>query len=109
VAHVGTATMDPHWPEANGVHDDKLSDDGDDDDIDDEADDVWNEIENRVPTSVVILIIIGYICLGAIMFNKSEGWTMIESIYFCYITLSTIGFGDYVCNKLSKMDFHLFI
>lgn len=31
------------------------------------------------------------------MFNEQEhGWGFFNSAYFCFITLTTIGFGDYV-------------
>ena len=96
IDYTGATTIDPNWPEANHPTDRKLNDDEDDDD--DVEDDIWDRMESRVPFGAVILIILGYIGIGAFMFNKFEGWTMIESIYFCYITLSTIGFGDYVCN-----------
>ncbi|CAF0731179.1 unnamed protein product [Didymodactylos carnosus] len=62
----------------------------------DEEEDAWDRLESRVPFGAVIAIIIGYLCLGAFMFSHFEDWTMTEAVYFCYITLSTIGFGDYV-------------
>lgn len=37
-----------------------------------------------------------YIFAGAYLFNHFEDWNIITAAYFCYITLSTIGFGDYV-------------
>jgi hypothetical protein len=103
IEYVGTTTVDPSWPEAhNDVTKDKSNNDDDNEEItdeenDEESNDVWDRMESRVPVLVVIAIIIAYVCLGAIMFHESEGWTMTESVYFCYITLSTIGFGDYVC------------
>ncbi|XP_067937214.1 potassium channel subfamily K member 15-like [Watersipora subatra] len=33
---------------------------------------------------------------GAAAFQKLEQWSYVESFYFCFITMSTIGFGDYV-------------
>jgi hypothetical protein len=97
IDYTGTAPLDPTWPEENLSGDGKLNDD---DDEDENEADMWDRIEDHVPFGAVILIIVAYLCMGAFMFNRFEGWTMIESVYFCYITLSTIGFGDYVCNIL---------
>ncbi|KAJ8341010.1 hypothetical protein SKAU_G00333010 [Synaphobranchus kaupii] len=32
------------------------------------------------------------------VFKVHEGWTASQAIYYCFITLSTIGFGDYVAD-----------
>lgn len=47
---------------------------------------------------------------GAILFSEQEDeWGFFNSAYFCFITLTTIGFGDYVphtgieSNKDSKL------
>ncbi|XP_023250500.1 potassium channel subfamily K member 17-like [Seriola lalandi dorsalis] len=34
-----------------------------------------------------------------IVFQQHEGWTYSQAIYYCFITLSTIGFGDYVADN----------
>lgn len=33
---------------------------------------------------------------GAILYHTQEGWTYFDSLYYCFITLTTIGFGDFV-------------
>jgi hypothetical protein len=43
-----------------------------------------------------LAVMIGYICGGAIIFGEWEGWNFLDGFYFCFITLSTIGFGDMV-------------
>ncbi|XP_009557138.2 potassium channel subfamily K member 16 [Cuculus canorus] len=43
--------------------------------------------------------ILVFICLPSLFFKKTEGWSYSEGIYFAFITLSTIGFGDYVVGK----------
>jgi hypothetical protein len=40
--------------------------------------------------SIVILLI------GACVFSKYENWSFFDSFYYGFITLTTIGFGDYV-------------
>jgi hypothetical protein len=49
--------------------------------------------------SIVLLVLAGYICLGATVFAAWEEWTFLDGAYFCFITLSTIGFGDLVPGK----------
>ncbi|XP_060601743.1 potassium channel subfamily K member 2-like isoform X2 [Ruditapes philippinarum] len=54
-----------------------------------EVDDEFN-----VPITIAILILFVYILLGAMMYSIWEDWDFIEAIYFVFISLSTIGFGD---------------
>lgn len=66
-----------------------------DDDSDDEDDDL-DEKKITVPLTVTMIVIAGYILGGAMLFGLWETWDELQSAYFCFITLSTIGFGDVV-------------
>ncbi|XP_043407888.1 potassium channel subfamily K member 4 isoform X3 [Chelonia mydas] len=49
--------------------------------------------------SALLFILIGcilFVTIPTIVFQRVEGWTLLESVYFVVITLTTIGFGDYV-------------
>lgn len=48
----------------------------------------------NLPISVAIIILIVYILLGACMYSLWEEWNYLEAIYFVFISISTIGFGD---------------
>ncbi|XP_003703437.2 TWiK family of potassium channels protein 18 isoform X2 [Megachile rotundata] len=48
----------------------------------------------RIPISLCLVIMLIYICGGAVMFNRLEGWSLLEGGYFCFTSLGTIGFGD---------------
>lgn len=40
------------------------------------------------------MILIFYMSLGALLFNKLQQWSVLESLYFCFTSLGTIGFGE---------------
>ncbi|XP_032675265.1 uncharacterized protein LOC116846039 isoform X2 [Odontomachus brunneus] len=52
--------------------------------------------EFNLPISVAIFILLGYIFVGATLYYMWEDWGFFESFYFVFISMSTIGFGDYV-------------
>lgn len=49
--------------------------------------------------SAVLSILLGcllFVALPIFVFQEVEKWTLLESAYFVVITLTTVGFGDYV-------------
>uniref|UniRef100_A0A8C6SAF5 Potassium channel subfamily K member n=1 Tax=Neogobius melanostomus TaxID=47308 RepID=A0A8C6SAF5_9GOBI len=56
----------------------------------------------RAEVSMINMVTFGFVsctstlCLGALAFSHFEGWTFFHAYYYCFITLTTIGFGDYV-------------
>ena len=49
-----------------------------------------------IPVTTCLLILITYIIFGAVLFAAWEGWNYMDGAYFCFISLMTIGFGDFV-------------
>ncbi|XP_053256155.1 potassium channel subfamily K member 16-like [Podarcis raffonei] len=47
----------------------------------------------------VAMGIIVFLILPSFLFQRVEDWSYYEAIYFTFITLSTIGFGDYLIGK----------
>ena len=41
-----------------------------------------------------------FIFIPAVMFHVAEGWSYSDALYFCFITLTTVGFGDFVPGNL---------
>lgn len=51
------------------------------------------EINLMMATGMLSSVII---TTGAAVFSRYEGWSYFDSFYYCFVTLTTIGFGDYV-------------
>lgn len=52
--------------------------------------------EFNLPISLAFIILLAYIFCGAAVYSLWEEWSFFESCYFVFISMSTIGFGDYV-------------
>jgi len=84
----GKLVTDPGgWGDDQSYYEDEYYYDESEDDIDDYS-------RKPVPILLSILLVIIYIVGGAFLFQMWEGWPFLDSAYFCFITLTTIGFGD---------------
>lgn len=63
--------------------------------------------EFNLPISVAITILLIYIFCGATVFYVWENWGFFESFYFVFISMSTIGFGDFVPQVCVKLIFNV--
>eukprot|EP01084_Bolivina_argentea_P109711 196071_1 len=67
-----------------------------------------------LPPKVIIsflLLFLVYLAITSILYSAVEGWSLIDSLYFAIITISTVGFGDIapetVLGKVINMVFIL--
>jgi len=64
---------------------------------DDDEDDEEEDFEKvSVPLTVTMFLVGSYVFMGSLLFGAWEGWDWVSSAYYCFITISTIGFGDLV-------------
>ncbi|GCB66148.1 potassium channel subfamily K member 2 isoform X1 [Scyliorhinus torazame] len=69
----------------------------------------WKISQTKIRViSTFIFILFGcllFVAIPAIIFKHIEGWTALESIYFVVITLTTIGFGDFVAGESPDKEY----
>ncbi len=49
------------------------------------------EIDLKVTISLVFILLL----VGTIFYMIFEKWSMIDSLYFCVVTMATVGYGDF--------------
>ena len=75
----------------------ELNEDDDDDD-DDEDEEGFGT--NALTAFLALAFLTAFLSIGSIIFTFWEDWTFFEAFYFCFITMTTIGFGDIVPGML---------
>lgn len=87
--------------DTNGVSEDNIK--GDEESTEQQEDDrqkvnivfgVEIDEEFNLPPSVALAIMVIYLLIGCLMYPAWENWTFLDSFYFVFISMSTIGFGD---------------
>ncbi len=52
---------------------------------------VWHDPETKALPAVAGVLVL----TGTLFYWRFEDWTVIESLYFCIVTLTTVGYGDF--------------
>lgn len=52
---------------------------------------VWRDPETKALPFVAAALIL----TGTIFYWRVEGWTIVQSLYFAVVTLTTVGYGDF--------------
>ena len=69
-------------------------------------------IKSKHTLPLKVLVVLAAIAIGlvlfvyipAIIFTAIEGWTYRQSVYYCFVSLTTIGFGDFVPGQATSTD-----
>ena len=55
---------------------------------------MWDLIKQPQYRSLIYWIIL-LLIVGTVFYSRVEGWGLLDSLYFCVITLATVGYGDF--------------
>ncbi|XP_029903308.1 potassium channel, subfamily K, member 13 [Myripristis murdjan] len=63
------------------------------------------------PSVYCVMLILGVAailvsCCASFMYSAAEGWGYLDSLYFCFVAFSTIGFGDMVSSQRVAYEGH---
>lgn len=70
----------------------------------------WDISQTKIRViSTLLFVLFGcllFVALPAVIFKHIEGWSALDSLYFVVITLTTIGFGDFVAGTTQTLKVH---
>ena len=55
---------------------------------------IWKSL-NNIETEAILILLIIILGIGTIFYSSIENWSLLDSLYFSVITLTTVGFGDF--------------
>lgn len=57
---------------------------------------IWHGVRQDEEFRILFVSLFTIIAGGTVFYWQEEGWSVIDSLYFCFMTMSTIGYGDLV-------------
>jgi len=54
---------------------------------------LWDILRDKRTRPILIWVIV-ILVAGATFYHYADGWSWVDSIYFCFISLATVGYGD---------------
>lgn len=66
---------------------------------------VNNSQEFHLSLKIVFSMVTAYLAAGTVLFSLWEEWSLFESFYYCFMTLTSIGLGGYVPRNMPHAVF----
>lgn len=68
-----------------------------------------DSLEGWKPSVYYVMLILGLAslliaCSASTLYSSMENWSYVESLYFCFVAFSTIGFGDLVSSQRQRYE-----
>ncbi|CAN5690981.1 potassium channel family protein [soil metagenome] len=54
---------------------------------------IWQSLKDPKFRALFFLVIVTLVA-GTLFYRQTEGWSLLDSLYFSVITLTTVGYGD---------------
>ncbi|XP_061576521.1 potassium channel subfamily K member 13 [Cololabis saira] len=55
-------------------------------------------------TLILLFAALLLVCAAASLYSAMEGWSYLDSLYFCFVAFSTVGFGDFVSGQRAHYE-----
>ena len=52
------------------------------------------DLARRPEGKALVISALMTVAVGTVVYSVLEGWSLLDSLYFCVVTLATVGFGD---------------
>jgi voltage-gated potassium channel Kch len=68
---------------------------------------------NDLPTGIIlprriVMVLVGVLGVGTVFYHNVENLSWLDSIYFCVVTLTTVGYGDITPQTAAGKIFTIF-
>jgi len=55
---------------------------------------LWRGVREDPEFRALVVAMVGILGASTLFYWQAEGWSLVDSLYFCVITMATIGYGD---------------
>jgi hypothetical protein len=55
---------------------------------------LYRDMFKQVETRALLMVATVVLAIGIVFYMRVEGWSLLDAIYFCVVTLGTVGYGD---------------
>jgi hypothetical protein len=56
---------------------------------------LYRDMAKKPETRALLIVAAVIVLVGVVFYTRVEGWSVLDAVYFCVVTLGTVGYGDF--------------